>query len=107
MSPTSPRYYTPEVHPPTPLGKFFDDTMHGSMRYDTVPPPLPRRRTTTSHHKPQPRNIRSRPKRPLDGPHHVLPPMGRYRKRCWARTCSVAETVSYTHLRAHETGAYP
>eukprot|EP00959_Pyramimonas_sp_CCMP1952_P189180 3957155-Pyramimonas_sp.AAC.1 len=50
---TSLGYYTPDVHPPTPLGNFFDNTMRGNMRYDIVPPPPPRRLTTT-HHKPQP-----------------------------------------------------
>eukprot|EP00959_Pyramimonas_sp_CCMP1952_P156180 3266325-Pyramimonas_sp.AAC.1 len=54
MSPTSLRYYTLEVHHPTRIGKFFEDTMHGNMRYDAVPPPLPRRLSTTSHHNPQP-----------------------------------------------------
>eukprot|EP00959_Pyramimonas_sp_CCMP1952_P368234 7713628-Pyramimonas_sp.AAC.1 len=47
------RYFTPEVHPPTPLGYFFENKMHGNMRYDTVPPPFPRRLTTT-YRKPQP-----------------------------------------------------
>eukprot|EP00959_Pyramimonas_sp_CCMP1952_P134333 2810256-Pyramimonas_sp.AAC.1 len=51
--PRSRRYYTPEVHPPTPLGNFSEDIMHGNMRYDTAPPPPPRRLTTT-HRKPQP-----------------------------------------------------
>eukprot|EP00959_Pyramimonas_sp_CCMP1952_P274901 5746690-Pyramimonas_sp.AAC.1 len=31
----------------------WGDTIHGNMRYDIAPPPLPRRLTTTSHHKPQ------------------------------------------------------
>eukprot|EP00959_Pyramimonas_sp_CCMP1952_P395069 8277486-Pyramimonas_sp.AAC.1 len=41
-NPTSLRYYNPEVHPPTPLGNFIEDTMHGNMRYDFAPPPPPR-----------------------------------------------------------------
>eukprot|EP00959_Pyramimonas_sp_CCMP1952_P390614 8185761-Pyramimonas_sp.AAC.1 len=50
--PTSLRYYTPEIHPPTPLGNLFEDIMHGSMRYDVLPPPTPRRLTTTTHKSP-------------------------------------------------------
>eukprot|EP00959_Pyramimonas_sp_CCMP1952_P327372 6853687-Pyramimonas_sp.AAC.1 len=50
--PTTLRYYTPEVHPPTQIGNFFENIMHGNMQYDTVPPPPPRRLTTT-HRKPQ------------------------------------------------------
>eukprot|EP00959_Pyramimonas_sp_CCMP1952_P003228 66878-Pyramimonas_sp.AAC.1 len=49
---TSPRYYTPEVHPPTPTGNFFEDLMHETMRYDILPPPTPRRHTTTKHRSP-------------------------------------------------------
>eukprot|EP00959_Pyramimonas_sp_CCMP1952_P122585 2562729-Pyramimonas_sp.AAC.1 len=47
LRPTSLRLYTPEVHPPPPIGNLFDDIMHGNMRYDTLPPPPPRRLTTT------------------------------------------------------------
>eukprot|EP00959_Pyramimonas_sp_CCMP1952_P280513 5863648-Pyramimonas_sp.AAC.1 len=32
LRPTSLRYYTPEVHPTTPIGNFVEDVMHGSMR---------------------------------------------------------------------------
>eukprot|EP00959_Pyramimonas_sp_CCMP1952_P199124 4165103-Pyramimonas_sp.AAC.1 len=51
--PASLRCYTPEVHPPTLLGNFFEDVMHGSMRYEALPPP-PLRRLTTTHRRPQP-----------------------------------------------------
>eukprot|EP00959_Pyramimonas_sp_CCMP1952_P439884 9209185-Pyramimonas_sp.AAC.1 len=47
--PTSLRYCTPEVHPPTRIGHFFDDVMHGSVRCDILPPPTPRRLATTTH----------------------------------------------------------
>eukprot|EP00959_Pyramimonas_sp_CCMP1952_P232486 4858747-Pyramimonas_sp.AAC.1 len=53
LRPTSLRYYTPEVHPPTQIGIFFEDIMHGSVRYGIVPLPSPRRLTTTCR-KPQP-----------------------------------------------------
>eukprot|EP00959_Pyramimonas_sp_CCMP1952_P394124 8258196-Pyramimonas_sp.AAC.1 len=33
-SPTFLRYYTPEAHPPTPIGNLSEDAMHGNMRYD-------------------------------------------------------------------------
>eukprot|EP00959_Pyramimonas_sp_CCMP1952_P426606 8934928-Pyramimonas_sp.AAC.1 len=45
LSPTSLRYYTPKVHPPTPLGNVFEGTMRGHMRYDSVPPAPPRKLT--------------------------------------------------------------
>eukprot|EP00959_Pyramimonas_sp_CCMP1952_P183300 3832188-Pyramimonas_sp.AAC.1 len=31
---TSLRFYTPEVHPPTPIGNFFGDILRGSVRCD-------------------------------------------------------------------------
>eukprot|EP00959_Pyramimonas_sp_CCMP1952_P121677 2544195-Pyramimonas_sp.AAC.1 len=52
-SPTSLRYYTPEVHPPALIRNFLEDAMQGNMRCDIAPPP-PSRRLTTKHHKAQP-----------------------------------------------------
>eukprot|EP00959_Pyramimonas_sp_CCMP1952_P216063 4519274-Pyramimonas_sp.AAC.1 len=49
---TSLRYYTPEVHPPTPIGNFFEYLMHGNIGYDILPPPTPCRLTTTKHKSP-------------------------------------------------------
>eukprot|EP00959_Pyramimonas_sp_CCMP1952_P326413 6832696-Pyramimonas_sp.AAC.1 len=40
------RYHAPEVHPPTPSGNFFEDIMHGNLRFDILPPPTPRRLPT-------------------------------------------------------------
>eukprot|EP00959_Pyramimonas_sp_CCMP1952_P039786 832086-Pyramimonas_sp.AAC.1 len=59
------RYYTLEVHPLTPIGNFFEDTMHGNMRHDIAPPAPPHTRTATS---PQPTatHNRHRPTGPLD-----------------------------------------
>eukprot|EP00959_Pyramimonas_sp_CCMP1952_P079144 1654367-Pyramimonas_sp.AAC.1 len=51
LHPTSLRFHSPEVHPPTPIGNFFEDIMHGSMRYDILLPPTPRilRQNNKSH----------------------------------------------------------
>eukprot|EP00959_Pyramimonas_sp_CCMP1952_P133132 2783387-Pyramimonas_sp.AAC.1 len=46
------RYYTLEVHPPTPIGNLFHDIMHGNLRCDILPPPTPRGLTTTQHSSP-------------------------------------------------------
>eukprot|EP00959_Pyramimonas_sp_CCMP1952_P092731 1940596-Pyramimonas_sp.AAC.1 len=47
LHPTSLRFYILEVHPPSPIGNFFEDAMHGNMRCEILPPPTPRRLTTT------------------------------------------------------------
>eukprot|EP00959_Pyramimonas_sp_CCMP1952_P460983 9480783-Pyramimonas_sp.AAC.1 len=47
LHPTSLRFYTPEVHPSTPVGNFFEYAMRGNMRYDILPLPTPRRLSTT------------------------------------------------------------
>eukprot|EP00959_Pyramimonas_sp_CCMP1952_P152315 3186680-Pyramimonas_sp.AAC.1 len=53
LHPTSLRFYTPEVHPPTQIANFFDDIMHGNMRYEILPRPTPRR-LSTAQRKSQP-----------------------------------------------------
>eukprot|EP00959_Pyramimonas_sp_CCMP1952_P140472 2939254-Pyramimonas_sp.AAC.1 len=52
-NPASLLYYTPKVHTPTPLGNFFGDTMHGTMRYESVPPAPLRKLTVTPPSKQQ------------------------------------------------------
>eukprot|EP00959_Pyramimonas_sp_CCMP1952_P105062 2196168-Pyramimonas_sp.AAC.1 len=47
LHPTSLRFYTPEVHPLIHMGNIFEYSMHGNMRYEMLPPPTPRRLTTT------------------------------------------------------------